>query len=131
MKKVLGIVAGIFLASSMWAEDVYAIFNAEAVKDANLNLAASGIVSSILVDVDSEVKQGDLLLTLFNQDVESQMQSTEQQYIFAKRQYERYKRSAGAVDRNTLDRYFSEFKKLEADFNYQRALLSNPRSFSP
>ena len=63
----------------MWAEDVYAIFNAEAVKDANLNLAASGIVSSILVDVDSEVKQGDLLLTLFNQDVESQMQSTEQQ----------------------------------------------------
>ena len=131
MKKVLGIVAGIFLASSMWAEDVYAIFNAEAVKDANLNLAASGIVSSILVDVDSEVKQGDLLLTLFNQDVESQMQSTEQQYIFAKRQYERYKRSAGAVDRNTLDRYFSEFKKLEADFNYQRAMLSKTQLRAP
>ncbi|WP_334098044.1 biotin/lipoyl-binding protein [Helicobacter typhlonius] len=74
MKKVLGIVAGIFLASSMWAEDVYAIFNAEAIKDANLNLATSGIVSDIFVDVGSEVKKGDLLLNLFNQDIFSQIQ---------------------------------------------------------
>ena len=86
MKKVLGIVAGIFLASSMWAEDVYAIFNAEAIKDANLNLATSGIVSDIFVDVGSEVKKGDLLLNLFNQDIFSQMNSVEQQYIFAKKQ---------------------------------------------
>lgn len=131
MKKVLGIVAGIFLASSMWAEDVYAIFNAEAIKDANLNLATSGIVSDIFVDVGSEVKKGDLLLNLFNQDIFSQMNSVEQQYIFAKKQWERYKRSGGAVDKNTLDRYLSEYKKLEADYNYQKAVLSKTQLRAP
>ena len=130
MKKILMI--GIMLLSHMYAnEDVYAIFNAEAIKDANLNLATSGIVSNILVDVGSEVKKGDLLLTLFNQDIESQARSTEQQYIFAKKQYERYQRSGGAVDRNTLDRYKSEYKKLEADYSYQMAMLSKTQLKAP
>lgn len=119
------------LWSCLWAEDVYAIFNAEAIKDSNLSLATSGIVTNIFVDVDSEVKSGDLLLTLFNQDIESQMRSTEQQYLFAKKQYERYKRSGGAVDRNTIDRYLSEFKKLEADYSYQKAMLSKTQLRAP
>ncbi len=46
------------LWSCLWAEDVYAIFNAEAIKDSNLSLATSGIVTNIFVDVDSEVKAG-------------------------------------------------------------------------
>ena len=130
MRKIL--LVGLMLLSHMYAgEDVYAIFNAEAIKDANLNLATSGIVSNILVDVGSEVKKGDLLLTLFNQDIESQARSTEQQYIFAKRQYERYQRSGGAVDRNTLDRYKSEYKKLEADYSYQMAMLSKTQLKAP
>ncbi|BDB64907.1 membrane protein [Helicobacter cinaedi] len=130
MRKIL--LVGLMLLSHMYAgEDVYAIFNAEAIKDANLNLATSGIVSNILVDVGSEVKKGDLLLTLFNQDIESQARSTEQQYIFAKKQYERYQRSGGAVDRNTLDRYKSEYKKLEADYSYQMAMLSKTQLKAP
>ena len=52
MRKIL--LVGLMLLSHMYAgEDVYAIFNAEAIKDANLNLATSGIVSNILVDVGS------------------------------------------------------------------------------
>lgn len=129
MKKI--ILASMLLWSCLWAEDVYAIFNAEAIKDSNLSLATSGIVTNIFVDVDSEVKSGDLLLTLFNQDIESQMRSTEQQYLFAKKQYERYKRSGGAVDRNTIDRYLSEFKKLEADYSYQKAMLSKTQLRAP
>ncbi|MCX2717317.1 efflux RND transporter periplasmic adaptor subunit [Helicobacter sp. MIT 21-1697] len=131
MKKVLGIVVGILFAHSMWAEDVYAIFNAEAIKDANLNLATSGIVSDIFVDVGSEVQTGDLLLNLFNQDIIAQVHSVEQQYIFAKKQWERYKRSGGAVDKNTLDRYLSEYKKLEADYSYQKAVLSKTQLKAP
>lgn len=128
MKKII---LWILLCSSLIGEEVYAIFNAEAIKDANLKLATSGIVQDIFVDVDSEVKKGDLLLMLFNQDLESQMHSIEQQYIFAKRQYERYKRSGGAVDKNTLDRYHSEWKKLEADYTYQRAILSKTQLLAP
>ncbi len=128
MKKLLYI--GL-LCAHFWGEDVYAIFNAEAVKDANLKLATSGIVTNMFVDVDSEVKKDDLLLTLFSYDIESQMRSTEQQYLFAKKQYERYNRSGGAVDKNTLDKYYFEYKKLEADYAYQKAMLSKTQLKAP
>ncbi|RDU60471.1 efflux RND transporter periplasmic adaptor subunit [Helicobacter marmotae] len=121
----------LMLCMNLYGEDVYAIFNAEAIKDANLKLAASGIVQDIFVDVDSVVKKGDLLLTLYNKDLQSQVASIEQQYIFAKKQYERYLKSAGAVDKNTLDRYLSEYKKLEADYAYQRAILNKTELKAP
>ncbi|HCD73150.1 MAG TPA: efflux transporter periplasmic adaptor subunit, partial [Helicobacter sp.] len=47
MKKI--ILASMLLWSCLWAEDVYAIFNAEAIKDSNLSLATSGIVTNIFV----------------------------------------------------------------------------------
>lgn len=130
MKKIL-LALFLTIGTHSQAQDVYAIFNAEAIKDANLNLALSGIVSHIFVDVGSEVKEGDILLTLFNQDIESQAHSTLQQYIFAKKQYERYKRSGGAVDKNTLDRYHSEYKKLEADYAYETAILAKTQLKAP
>lgn len=121
----------IFSTSLLMGEDVYAIFNAEATQDANLNLATSGIVEDIFVEVGSVVKKGDKLLTLFNKDIQSQALSTEQQYNFAKKQYERYLRSGNAVDKNTLDRYHSEYKKLEADYAYQQAMLNKTILFAP
>lgn len=131
MKKILGILCVVGMLTTTHAEDVYAIFNAEAIKDANLNLATSGIVSEIFVDVGSEVKKGDLLLKLFNKDIEAQANSTQQQFLFAKKQYERYQRSAGAVDRNSLDKYYADFKKLEADYAYQQAILTKTQLKAP
>lgn len=131
MKKLAQILGIMFLVLNAKAEDVYAIFNAEAQKDANLNLAVSGIVAEIFVDVGSEVKEGDMLLSLSNLDIKSQVRSTEQQYLFAKKQYERYARSGGAVDRNTLDKYHSEYKKLEADYAYQNAVLEKTQLKAP
>jgi len=129
--KIGRIIFCFFIAVVASAEEVYAIFNAEAQKDANLNLAVSGIVQEIFVDVGSEVKEGDVLLSLFNYDLQSQMNATQQQYIFAKKQYERYARSGGAVDKNTLDKFYSEYKKLEADFNYQGAILNKTKLKAP
>lgn len=131
MKRILNFVCGIVMVMPLYAEDVYAIFNAEAVKDASLNLATSGIVSGIFVDVGSAVKKDDLLLKLFNQDVEAQANSIQQQFLFAKKQYERYQRSAGAVDRNSLDKYYADFKKLEADYGYQQAILAKTQLKAP
>ena len=59
-------VASLVFATMTYAEEVYAIFNAQAIRDANLSLGSSGIVTQIYVDVGSEVKTGDILLTLFN-----------------------------------------------------------------
>ena len=125
-------VLGIALILGVNAQErVYAIFNAKAIQDANLSLGSSGIVAEIDVDVGSVVKKGDKLLSLFNLDVQAQVESIRQQYNFNKKQYERYKRSAGAVDRNSLDRYFADFKRYEADLAYQEALLSKTILLAP
>lgn len=138
----------LFLSCFLWAsnlpsnvekkENIYAIFNIEAFQDANLALDSSGIISDLLVDVGSEVKKGDILLSLANKDKEAnvkvqeaQSKAIEEQYLFAKKQYERYKKTKGAVDRNTLDKYYSDFKNLESSFmqskfnvEYQKELLN-------
>lgn len=105
------------------AENVYAIFNVVPVQDANLTLDSSGTIGSIEVDVGSEVKTSDMLLKLANKDKEAnlkiqqaQSQAVEQQYLFAQKQYERYKKTKGAVDRNTLDKFYFDFKNLESSF---------------
>ncbi|PAF42370.1 HlyD family efflux transporter periplasmic adaptor subunit [Helicobacter sp. 11S02596-1] len=121
--KMKFLLATLLSASLLWGEDVYAIFNVEAVQDSNLTLDSSGIVSEMLVDVDSVVKKGDKLLSLSNKDKKAQADSIYQQYVFAKKQYERYSKTGGAIDKNTLDKYFSDYKKLEADYNYYVSLL--------
>lgn len=117
------LIAALLSFSILWGEDVYAIFNIEAVKDSNLNLDSSGIVSEMLVDVDSVVKKDDKLLSLANKDKIAQANSIKQQYLFAKKQYERYSKTGGAVDKNTLDNYYFNYKKLEADYAYYISLL--------
>lgn len=122
--RIKACVVGLLLLTMAYAEEVYAIFNAQAIKDANLSLGSSGIVTEIYVDVGSEVKAGDVLLTLFNKDQSAQVDSIRQTYLFNKKQYERYQRSGGAVDKNTLNRYYADYKRYEADLAYQEALLS-------
>lgn len=117
------LIAALLSFSILWGEDVYAIFNIEAVKDSNLTLDSSGIVSEMLVDVDSVVKKDDKLLSLANKDKVAQANSMKQQYLFAKKQYERYSKTGGAVDKNTLDNYYFNYKKLEADYAYYISLL--------
>lgn len=121
--KMKFLIAALLSFSILWGEDVYAIFNIEAVKDSNLTLDSSGIVSEMLVDVDSVVKKDDKLLSLANKDKIAQANSMKQQYLFAKKQYERYSKTGGAVDKNTLDNYYFNYKKLEADYAYYISLL--------
>lgn len=139
MKKIVYVLVFCFLwASDLRQGSVYAIFNVEAVQDSNLTLDSSGIIKELLVDVGSRVKKGDILLSLANEDKkanikiqEAQSSAIEQQFIFAKKQYERYKSTKGAVDPNTLDKYYFDFKNLQSSllqskFNieYQKELLN-------
>ena len=112
------------LGGKIYAEDVYAVFNVKAIKDSNLALDVSGVVEKIFVDVDSEVKKGAQLLMLDNKDKAAQLESIKQQYLFAKAQWERYAKSADAVDKNTLDQQKSNFKKLEADYQYYQSMYN-------
>ena len=88
--KLLATLPFAFLCEIAFAEDIYAVFNVNALKDANLAVEVSGVVEKIFVDVDSEVKKGAQLLVLDNKDKAAQLESIKQQYLFAKAQYERY-----------------------------------------
>lgn len=114
-----------------FATDVYAIFNIKALQDSKLALDSSGIVDLIKVEVGSVVKKGDMLLKLANQDRVAQASSIEQQYIFAKNQYQRYQKTGGAVDKNTLEQYYSNYKKLEADHKYYQSMVDKTILIAP
>ncbi|WP_199765022.1 efflux RND transporter periplasmic adaptor subunit [Helicobacter felis] len=120
MKTILYV---LLLLVGLQAKEVYAIFNVEALEDANLTLDSSGIVDAIYVDVGSVVKKGDVLLTLYNKDKKSQVNSIIQQYDFMQKQYERYKKIGSAIDKNTLDKYYADYRKLEFDRNYALAVV--------
>lgn len=113
----------LLLVVGLEAKEVYAIFNVVALKDANLTLDSAGIVDAIYVDVGSRVKKGDVLLTLYNKDKKSQVNSIIQQYDFMQKQYERYKKIGRAIDKNTLDRYYADYKKLEYDRDYALSVV--------
>ena len=128
MKTLLTFLTTIALAFSA---DVYAIFNIKAVQDANLTLDSSGIIDEIRVKEGSVVKKGEVLLRLANADKIAQANSIKQQYIFAKNQYLRYSKTGGAIDKNTLEQYFSNYKKLEADYQYYKALMDKTTLIAP
>ncbi|OBV29575.1 hypothetical protein BKN38_04020 [Helicobacter sp. CLO-3] len=123
-KFITTMICAIACAGALQGEDVYAIFNTKAVQDSNLTLDSSGTIDKIHVDVGSVVKKGDELLSLANSDKAAQLQAVKEQYIFAKKQYERYQKSKSVVDKNTLDQYYSNYKKLEADYDYYQSLYN-------
>lgn len=121
MKKFLFCVA--LGLGMLQAQNVYAIFNVVPTQDANLTLDSSGTIAEITVDVGSEVTQGMELLKLSNKDKEAnvkmqeaQSQAMQQQYLFAQKQYQRYKKTKNAVDRNTLDKYYFDYKNLQSSY---------------
>lgn len=132
-------------AGMLQAQNVYAIFNVVPLQDANLTLDSGGTIAVANVEVGSVVKKGDVLLSLANKDKEAnlkiqqaQSQAVEQQYLFAKKQYERYKKTKGAVDGNTLDKFYFDFKNLESSFlqskhnvEYQREILKKTILIAP
>lgn len=128
----------LLVITSLHAKEVYAIFNIEAVQDADLMLDSNGIIQDILVEVGDKVKLNDVLLKLQNEDKidnimiqKANSDSILTQLSFAKKQYLRYLKIGRAIDRNTLDKYFSDYKQLEANFlqskyniKLQKALLA-------
>lgn len=136
MKKLIILLA---LVAGLWAEEIYATFTAKGVREASLKLNASGIVESISVDVGDRVKKGDVLLKIHNgtqlQSLNIQkaaLASAEQLYAFQKNQFERYEQSKNAVDKNTFEQIFFNFKKTENDLNaasaqtkFQEEMLAN------
>lgn len=73
MNKIFLIVLG--LVFSLGASEIYATFNVEADKKAELAFNASGVVKSVNYDVSQSVKKGQVLAVLVNSDIKAMLDS--------------------------------------------------------
>lgn len=113
----------LLLSSSMQAEDVYATFNVQADKSANLAFTSSGIVSHISVDVASVVKKDDVLAQLQNSDLKAALNIANTSLKYEKKEYDRQLKVKHLLDESRLDSYAFKYENAKAKMEYQQALF--------
>ncbi len=135
MKKILLTV--IILIASLSASEIYATFNIEAQKSANLAFYSSGIVKKTYVDISSIVKKGERLAELQNDDLKASLsmakaslENAQVSLKFAKKDYERQVLIKDLIDEAKFDQYLLAFEKskiaviqAKAKVKYQQTLL--------
>jgi len=143
MKKI--VLSIMTLIISLSATEIYATFNIEAEKSANLAFYSGGIVDAIYVDVSSLVKKGDKLVELQNDDLKASLamakaslEDTEISLKFAKKDYDRQVLIKDLIDEEKFDKYELAFKKAivakaqaKAKLSYQQSLLDKSIIYAP
>jgi RND family efflux transporter MFP subunit len=133
------------LMASLSATEIYATFNIQADKSANLAFYSSGIVEKIYVDVSSSVKKGDKLVELQNDDLEATLRmakasldSAKISLKYAKKDYERQLLIKDLIDEAEFDKYVFALERAkvtatqaEANLDYQQSLLERTIILAP
>ena len=110
---------------SNWQENVEAVGSLRAVRGADLSLELAGVVDKIEFKSGQDVKVGDVLLRLRNDDDVAKLESLEAVAKLAKITYDRdlkqYK--AQAVSQATIDSDAANLKNSNAQVEQQRAIV--------
>ncbi len=120
MKRLLFTI--LLLAGALQAEDIYATFNVEAARHADLAFTATGIVGKINVEVASVVKEGEVLAALENSDAKAALEIAKTTLKFAKRDYERQRKVKNLVDAAKFDSYAFKYERAKAELALKQAL---------
>jgi len=124
MKKLLTLLALTSLIMiDAQAKEIYATFTVQAEKSANLAFSASGIVDKVLVDISDEVKKGDTLVKLQNEDLKAFLNITQTALKYAKKDYNRRLKVKSIIDQAEFDKYASKYANAKAQLVYQQAIL--------
>jgi RND family efflux transporter MFP subunit len=122
MKKIL--FALLTLVSLSQAENVYATFDVDAQKSAELAFTASGIVKEVNVDIGSVVKKNQTLASLDNSDIKAMLDKTQIVLKFAKRALDRQEKIKKLIDASKYDKVLSNYENAKASVAYQQALYN-------
>jgi RND family efflux transporter MFP subunit len=143
MKRILiGLIA---LVASLSAQEIYATFNIEADKSANLSFYSSGIIDKVYVDVSSSVKKGNKLVELQNDDLKASLKiakaklaEAEVTLKFAKRDYDRQLLIKDLIDEAKFDQYELVYERAKvavasakANLAYAQSLLDRSIVLAP
>ncbi len=142
IKIIFGLFFSIF---SLNAQDVYANFFVEPIKDAALAFHAGGIVKEVRVDVSSSVKKGELLAMLANDDIKAllniakaELKNAEVEHKYAARDYDRGVKVKHLIDEAKFDLYALAYEKsktalelAKANLAYREALYEKSVLYAP
>lgn len=117
------LMAIMLLSAALFAEEIYATFTVQPLKRAELAFSAGGIVDKVNVDVGSEVKAGEVLASLKNDDLKALLDVAQTNYKYAKRAYERQLKVKHLIDQAQLDNFAFKYEQSKAQLAYQKALL--------
>ncbi|MCK5293245.1 MAG: efflux RND transporter periplasmic adaptor subunit [Arcobacteraceae bacterium] len=111
------------LVVSVFGDDIYATFTVQAKQSANLAFSSSGIISQVLVDVTSEVKKGDVIAILNNDDLKAKLEVSKTVLKYAKFDYDRQLKVKDMIDKSKFDKYAFKYESAIAQLKYQQSLL--------
>jgi len=113
----------LMMASSACAEEVYATFQVEADKSAELAFISTGVVEKVHIDVGSAVKKGEVLATLENSDLKAMLESAEVAEKYAQKDFERQQKVKQVINQAQYDQYAFKYENARAQAAYQKALF--------
>jgi len=120
MKKIiLGIV---LLFQSLYAQEIYATFDVYAKESADLAFTASGRVKITDVDIGDEVKKGQRLAQLDNDDIKALVDQARVVYKYAKKEYIRQSKVKNLIDASRFDKIAKAYESAKAALAYQEAV---------
>ena len=134
MRRIL--LTGLFLSVSLLtgnlqAEEIYATFNVEAKQHANLAFTSSGTVDKVNIEVASEVKKGEILAELNNDDLKAALHIAQTALKYAKRDYARQLKVKKLVDASKFDSYLFKYENAKAQLVYKQAMLDKTQLKAP
>ena len=133
------------LSGLLMAQSIYATFDVNADREANLMLSSSGLIKKIYVDVGDHVKQGELLLELDNYDLKTSVILAQKKISlaklnlkYAKKAFKRFEKVKDVVDEGKYDAYVSKYEtaqlelaKAKINLRYKQAILDKTRLKAP
>jgi len=115
---------GLFLVSvSLYADKIYATFNVEAYKKANLAFDTSGIVEKVFVDIGSVVKKGDTLVVLKNDDYKAKLNIAKTSFEYTKKELDRQEKIKNIIDKAKYDKYKFNYENAKNQLELQQSLF--------
>lgn len=122
MKKIIYLL--LLCSLSLFAERVYATFDVKPYRSANITFSAGGIVQQIYTDTTQEVRQGETLAALDNDDLKAKLTIAQIAMEHAKKEYKRQLSIKETVQQSKLDLYKFQYDNAEAQITYIHSLLN-------
>jgi len=110
------------VALPLQAAEIYATFNVEAQRSANLAFDASGVVQSVNKEIADEVKKGEVLASLDNRDKNASLKIAQTALKYAQKDYDRQLKVKNLIDESKFDMFAYKYENAKNQLALQKVM---------